>query len=253
MTGRLESAVNETLWTMPERLATHVPERDARQFGEVRACFGALPSGAGNRVFVFDHPSRDDLEAAVTWLAVRDVPFEVTATAPVAADIADDLAALDLQKTRESPGMALRSLDVVPAGDQGATISGVADADDRDAFGSVFADAFDASPDFLEQVVSPAVVNDDAYTHLVARRDGQPVACGILLRSGDAAGVFSVGVPPAFRRQGLGEAMTRTVLRAGREAGCTVGVLDSTEMGYPLYEAMGFETVVEYHHYEPGE
>ena len=44
--------------------------------------------------------------------------------------------------------------------------------------------------------------------------------------------------------------MTREVLRAGREAGCQVGVLHSSEMGYPLYERMGFETVVTYQQFE---
>lgn len=251
MTEPLESAVNETLWRMPERLATHIQEREARQFGGVHACFGALPSGVGNRVFVFDTPAPDDLEAAVTWLAVRDVPFQVTATAPVAADIADVLAGLDLEETRESPGMALESLDSVPSNGSSPHISEVTDADGRQAFESVFADAFDASQAFVDQLLSPAVVADDAFAHLVAHQDGQPVACGVLLRRGDAAGVFCVGVPPAFRRQGLGAAMTWAVLRAGRNGGCTVGVLDSTEMGFPLYREMGFETVVEYHHFEP--
>lgn len=251
MTGTLETAVNETLWTMPERLASLVPEREARQFGEVRACFGALPTHEGNRVFVFEAPSRDNLDAAVAWLADRNVQFQVTATAPVAADIADDLASLELEKTRESPGMALPSLDSVPASASSATISAVTEPDEREEFRSVFIDAFEASHDFAEQLVSPPILKDGAFTHLVARRDGQPVACGVLLRSGHAAGVFCVGVPPSSRRQGLGKAMTWAVLRAGRDAGCSIGVLDSTEMGYPLYEQMGFETVVQYHHFEP--
>lgn len=41
MTETLANAVNETWWTMPKRLATHPPEREARQFGDVRACYGA--------------------------------------------------------------------------------------------------------------------------------------------------------------------------------------------------------------------
>ncbi len=251
MTEPHGNTVNETLWKMPERLASLVSEREARQFGRVRACYGALPTSAGNRVFVFEPPSRDDLESAVAWLADRDVSFEVTTTAPVARETAEDLAALDLEKTRESPGMVLESLDSVTVSDANVTISKVTDSAGHEAFRSVFVDAFEAAPDFPEQLTLPAVLEDNSYTHLVARRDDQPVACGLLLQNGDAAGVFCVGVPPAFRRQGLGEVMTSAVLRAGREAGCTIGVLDSSEMGYPLYKQMGFETVIEYHHFEP--
>ena len=45
--------------------------------------------------------------------------------------------------------------------------------------------------------------------------------------------------------------MSRAVLRAGRDAGCRVGVLQSSEMGYPRYQEMGFETVVTDHQFEP--
>lgn len=252
MTGTLATAVNETLWKMPERLATHIPEREARQFGKVRACYGALPTSAGNRVFVFETPSPDDLEAAVAWLADRNVEFEVTATAPVAAEIADALNSLDLDKTRESPGMALPSFDSIPSNESVANITEVTDHEGRNEFCSVFVDAFESSPEFPEQITSQVVLDDDSYTHLIARQNEQPVACGILLQQGEAAGVFGVGVPPDYRRQGLGEAMTWAVLRAGRDAGCTIGVLDSSEMGQPLYEQMGFETVVTFHHFEPG-
>ncbi|MFC7192206.1 GNAT family N-acetyltransferase [Halocatena marina] len=81
--------------------------------------------------------------------------------------------------------------------------------------------------------------------------DGRPAATGLLIQSGHVAGVYSIGVVEEFRRRGIGKAMSWEVLRAGREAGCQVGVLQSSEMGSPLYEKMGFETTVTYHHFEP--
>jgi predicted acetyltransferase len=73
------------------------------------------------------------------------------------------------------------------------------------------------------------------------------------MQSGDVAGVYSIGVVEEFRRRGIGDAMSRAVLRAGHEAGCQVGVLQLSEMGYPLYEQLGFETVVTYHQFEPAD
>ena len=72
-----------------------------------------------------------------------------------------------------------------------------------------------------------------------------------MFRTGDTAGVYSIGVVEGYRRRGIGRAMTLAVLRLGRDAGCRIGVLQSSEMGYPLYEAMGFESVETYHHFEP--
>ena len=36
----------------------------------------------------------------------------------------------------------------------------------------------------------------------------------------------------------------------GRDAGCQLGVLQSSEMAYGLYEQMGFEQIATYHHFE---
>lgn len=85
----------------------------------------------------------------------------------------------------------------------------------------------------------------------MGRVDDKPVACGLLVRTDDVAGVYTIGVVDEFRRQGIGEAMTWAVLHAGYERGCRVGVLQSSDMAYTLYEKMGFETVVTYHHFEP--
>ena len=63
--------------------------------------------------------------------------------------------------------------------------------------------------------------------------------------------VYSIGVVEDARRRGIGKAMTLAVLRLGRDAGCRIGVLQSSKMGYPRYEAMGFESVETYHHFEP--
>lgn len=45
--------------------------------------------------------------------------------------------------------------------------------------------------------------------------------------------------------------MTWATLRAGRDAGRRVGLPQSSEMGVPVYERMGFETVVTYRHFAP--
>lgn len=77
--------------------------------------------------------------------------------------------------------------------------------------------------------------------------DGEPAACGQLLRTDDVAGVYSIAVREQFRRRGLGAAISWTVLAAGRDAGCSIGVLQASPMGEPVYDQMGFETITRYH------
>ena len=51
--------------------------------------------------------------------------------------------------------------------------------------------------------------------------------------------------------RGIGEAISRQVLRAGADVGCEVGVLQASPMGHPLYEKMGFEEVIDYRQLVP--
>jgi GNAT superfamily N-acetyltransferase len=72
--------------------------------------------------------------------------------------------------------------------------------------------------------------------------DGQDVATSMAVVTGGLVGVYNVQVRPDFRSRGLGRAMTQAALAAGSRHGCTAATLQSTEMGLPVYERMGFTT-----------
>ena len=55
------------------------------------------------------------------------------------------------------------------------------------------------------------------------------------------AGVHMVVTADRFRRRGSGMAVTRAALDEGRRAGMTIGVLQASEQGRPVYERLGFE------------
>jgi ribosomal protein S18 acetylase RimI-like enzyme len=72
------------------------------------------------------------------------------------------------------------------------------------------------------------------------------VGTALAIRSERASGVYSVGTLPAARRLGVGAALTWAAVVAGREWGYDTVVLQSSAMGFSLYEAMGFRTVTPY-------
>lgn len=250
MSRALANDVNDNLRIGMERLSEHVPAGAVRRFGSITAASAGFPIPIFNRVFVFDAPSHGDLSAAVEWMNGRAVPFWVTATdstVDTVANLADDIG---LGKADTQPGMAMASMDAVPRSESPVNITEVSDVDELHDFSRVSSSVFEM-PEEVAKRVDRTALEVEAVHSFLGTVDREPVACGTLIRTGDVAGVYTIGVREGFRRQGIGKTMSGEVIRAGREMGCDVAVLQSSEMGYPLYESMGFETVVTYHLFEP--
>jgi GNAT superfamily N-acetyltransferase len=101
----------------------------------------------------------------------------------------------------------------------------------------------------------PAVALGTACLNLLDRPDcvvyvgyahGDPVVSGLGWRTGRTVGVYSIATLASARRRGYGAAMTARVVADGADAGCDVAALQASEMGRPIYERLGFRTVVSY-------
>ena len=96
------------------------------------------------------------------------------------------------------------------------------------------------------RMFSPAFVADPDVQLFIGWLEGRPVGTSLAIRSADTSGVYNVGVLPGARRRGVGTALTWASVGAGRGWGCEPIVLQSSEMAFPMYAAMGFRTVVSY-------
>lgn len=76
---------------------------------------------------------------------------------------------------------------------------------------------------------------------LIAEADGAVVGTGVATFNGPVAWIGTIWVDPAWRRRGLGRALTIATMDAGEAAGCRTFVLVATKVGQPLYEGLGFE------------
>jgi GNAT superfamily N-acetyltransferase len=75
---------------------------------------------------------------------------------------------------------------------------------------------------------------------------GRSVGTSVAIQGGGASGVVAVGTLAEARRRGVGTALSWAAAEAGRQRGFDTVVLQASPMGLPVYEAMGFTTVVAY-------
>jgi ribosomal protein S18 acetylase RimI-like enzyme len=80
-----------------------------------------------------------------------------------------------------------------------------------------------------------------AAVHLAVRADGGAIVGHAVVNPWrGVAGIYSMGVSPAHRRQGIGRALTLASGRAAAKLGCSHAVLNATDEGERLYRSVGF-------------
>ncbi len=104
---------------------------------------------------------------------------------------------------------------------------------------------FDVDLEVVE-VFRPAIVHGGFGAHapircFVAYLEGKPVACSALFLGAGVAGIYNVATVPEARRQGIGALITAYPLRIARQLGYQIGILQASEMGYPVYQRLGFQ------------
>ena len=148
-----------------------------------------------------------------------------------------------------TPGMVAFPIDhdaiarhVAPALD----IRRVTDAPGIDVHRRVVTAGFGTDPAVARGTACPDLLDRPECVIYVGYADGVPVVSGLGWRTGRTIGVYSIATIASARRRGYGAAMTARVVADGVAAGGDVAALQASEMGRPIYERLGFRTVVQY-------
>ena len=243
--SELVSAAHENYLGSYRKLVEHSPEAEIRQFGGVFACVTGLPLALFNGCVVVEPATAAELDRALNWISVRGVRQMAWIAEEFAPRLADVPLAHGLQRNEMPyPGMILYPPPDPPAPAVGVTVSPCAESD-LDEYLEVCAEN-GLPPELAQRLFAPSFAADPDVQLIIGRLDGRPVGTTVAIRSGDVSGVYAVGTLPAARRRGVGTALTWAAVAAGRAWGCDTIVLQASEMGFPVYAAMGFRTVVSY-------
>ena len=87
------------------------------------------------------------------------------------------------------------------------------------------------------------------FLHYTGYMNGEPVTSSTLLFTEDMAGIYDVSTIPAARGKGFGSAITVAPLLEAQAHGYRYVCLQSTQMGLPVYQRLGFKKQYSEHKY----
>lgn len=114
-------------------------------------------------------------------------------------------------------------------------------------------------PDFLKEILPGLITSlglepESSIQNYLGVLDNKPVAVSTVYYGAGVAGIYNVTTLHEARGRGIGTAMTVKPLLDARVKGYRVGILQSSEMGYSVYERIGFREVckIEIYMWRPG-
>ena len=236
------AAAHESFVGCYRKLAEHCPGGEVREAGSVFAFATGLPIALFNGCLVTGPAPAEEVAQALEWLASRDVPYRAWVAPELLPGLRDAFVAHSLEPDPEPyPGMVLNPVPAIPPPAAGVEV----EAAGLDEFWQVSIDG-GAPPDLARRLIPPSFAADPAVQLFVGRLDGRFVATSIAIQTATASGIVAVGTLPEARRRGVGAAVSWAAVAAGVERGHDTIVLQASPMGYPVYAAMGFRTVVPY-------
>lgn len=243
--SELVAVSNENFVASFRKVVEHSPEGEARWFGRVFAFVTGLPLSLFNGCVVVEPADAAQLDAALSWLSGWNLPHKAFVATEYLVSLSDVPLDHGLRRDPDPyPGMVLHPIPEPPAPSAGVTVVPVAD--------SLLEEYLQVCTEVglplrvAQELYSRPLVADPDVQLFVARLDGQPVGKSLAIRSGGASGVYDVGTLESARRRGVGSALTWAAVTAGQAWGFDAIVLQSSQMGLPIYTAMGFRTVAPY-------
>ena len=165
----------------------------------------------------------------------------------------DQLEAHGFRFETGSPGMAV-DLKIVPESvpvPEGYQIQQVEDTESMKTWLKIFLSGYGFPPDWeapsLDFMLA-ALSDPNGMSYLAFVHD-QPVAVSTIFYRAGVAGIYSVATLKEWRGKGLGAAVTLHPLLDARAKGYRVGTLQSSVMGFKVYQHLGFKEVCRMNHY----
>lgn len=229
-----------------QRIARLGPDGEAERVGPLLCINAGIGVSKFNIAVVVDPVKnpRQALRDAMDWYAIRGLNLRLdlrgTADGPL-------LAASMLEGFQfwwREPLMTLHPLPGENATVPGLEVRTVRTPEDLALYCA--ADQEEYSDQAFQLAMVALAASVEGVTMHLGLIDRVPVARSMAVVHEGVVGIHNVYVAPSRRRQGLGAAITAAAIESGRAAGATAACLEATELGFSVYQKMGFRRVEDY-------
>jgi len=152
-----------------------------------------------------------------------------------------------------TPGMALdlSTVDKHAPLPDGLAIKTVDTPQQFDQWVHTFILGFGMPPDWAPAFgrLMTGIEYDLSLRHYIGYLNGEAVATSTLFPSAGVAGIHNVATLPQARGRGIGTALTHAPLLDALDMGYRVSILQSSDIGYRVYQRMGFKKLCDMEHY----
>ena len=210
--------------------------------------YTGIPFAFLNGVSSYNLPKEEAdqaIEECMRYFQNKKVPWEwFVGPQPSPVNLVKSLTSFGLQATFDMPGMAnqlnINSQDfslpqdvkIIPVEDVEAIKIWTATA----AYGYEIPELYDVFTS-----LESSLGCQPHYRRYLAYLNHEPVATAALFLGKNVSGIYAVATIPAARRKGIGAAITKFAMREAHTAGYHIAVLQSSGMGKPVYQKLGFQ------------
>ncbi|MGI5522393.1 GNAT family N-acetyltransferase [Micromonospora sp. CA-259024] len=189
-------------------------------------------------------PDLGSLDEMATEVGRQAAHWSIMVRGEAGDEVTDLAARHGLLERSDLPMLACNAADIVfrSRAAQGPSVRQVSAAE-HDLYTETLTESFEAPEGVFGSLMGGGVLDAAPFTGYLAEESGRPTGTGLGMRTSGVVGVFNIAVVPSARGRGLGRVLTETVLRDGIAAGADAAYLQSSAMGRPLYESMGFALV----------
>ncbi len=203
----------------------------------------ALPTLNG--VWVSSRDARPEVVAdLLDQVAATGLPHCLQARPGVAERVHDQASARGMEAEEHIPLMVLEDPRELVTSTAAAALS-IRELRPAEAaaHARLAAAGFEAPAEPFLQLMTSSVLASPGIRCYLGEVDGEPVTTGLGLTLGPFVGIFNVATLPEHQRRGYGGAVTARAVADGVAAGADWAWLQSSAVGYPVYERLGFRTV----------